>query len=164
LPFKKVLFVYNTIDDFVMTNLASYNKRRIVSAEAKDLDLAAGVKKGRGDKEGAGEKDDEEKKGGEEAAAAGLSDSEVTELGDWLVATFPGKLASVRATKRLKSSPAIVTDHESGALRRMMRMVEQKSGGVGVSEIGAGGGGGGGACIQILGRIPSVCALLHARV
>ena len=29
----------------------------------------------------------------------------------------------MKVTKRLSDSPAIVTDHESGALRRMMKMV-----------------------------------------
>lgn len=41
--------------------------------------------------------------------------------------TLPEKLADAKATTRLYDSPAIVTDHESGALRRMMRMVEQQS-------------------------------------
>jgi HSP90 family molecular chaperone len=31
----------------------------------------------------------------------------------------------VKVTHRLSGSPAIVTDHESGALRRMQRMLEQ---------------------------------------
>jgi TNF receptor-associated protein 1 len=33
------LFVYNTIDDFVMSNLSEYNGRKIVSAEKDDFDL-----------------------------------------------------------------------------------------------------------------------------
>lgn len=49
------------------------------------------------------------------------------DLGKWLVSTLPNKLQDAKATSRLYDSPAIVTDHESGALRRMMRMVEQQS-------------------------------------
>lgn len=49
------------------------------------------------------------------------------DLGKWLVSTLPDKLQDAKATSRLYDSPAIVTDHESGALRRMMRMVEQQS-------------------------------------
>ena len=45
-----------------------------------------------------------------------------------MVATFPAKISRVRPTARLRSSPAVVTDHESAALRRMMRMVESTSG------------------------------------
>jgi len=33
------------------------------------------------------------------------------------------QVKQVKVTKRLSDSPAIVTDHESGALRRMMKMV-----------------------------------------
>jgi TNF receptor-associated protein 1 len=47
-----------------------------------------------------------------------------------MVATLPTKLASVKATARLVDSPAVITDHESGALRRMMKMVEQQNTGV----------------------------------
>jgi len=43
------------------------------------------------------------------------------------VSTLPEKLQDAKTTSRLYNSPAIVTDHESGALRRMMRMVEQQS-------------------------------------
>ena len=33
----------------------------------------------------------------------------------------------MRTTNRLRSSPAIVVDHESGSLRRMMKLVEHQS-------------------------------------
>lgn len=35
----------------------------------------------------------------------------------------------MKVTSRLKDSPAIISSHESGALRRMMRMVEQQNSG-----------------------------------
>ena len=35
----------------------------------------------------------------------------------------------VKVTSRLKDSPAIISSHESGALRKMMRMVEQQNSG-----------------------------------
>ena len=38
-------------------------------------------------------------------------------------------MREVRPTTRLSDSPAIVTDHESGALRRMMKMVDQANAG-----------------------------------
>lgn len=51
-------------------------------------------------------------------------------MAGWLAGPSLGgggvRLADVRVTSRLYDSPAIVTDHESGALRRMMRMVEQQ--------------------------------------
>jgi HSP90 family molecular chaperone len=36
--------VYNTIDDFVMSNLSEYNGRKIVSAEKDDFDLGTANK------------------------------------------------------------------------------------------------------------------------
>lgn len=59
--------------------------------------------------------------------AAALTEAEAGELGKRLVEALPEKLMDVKPTTRLYDSPAIVTDHESGALRRMVRMVEQQS-------------------------------------
>lgn len=44
------------------------------------------------------------------------------------LASLP-KVFEVKVTSRLKDSPAIISSHESGALRRMMRMVEQQNSG-----------------------------------
>lgn len=70
--FIQVLFVYNTIDDFVMTNLKTYAGRPIKTAEAEDIDLG---------------EDDAAKEGDESAAAAaaaGLSTEEGEDLCSWL--------------------------------------------------------------------------------
>ena len=142
-----MLFVYNAIDDFVMTNLATYNKRRLVSAETKDLDLGDKKKKKKkkmkDKKEGEagdgeeGEDEEEESDASEEEAkeVGGLSEAEVKDLGAWLVKALPGKLSGVTATGRLGASPCVVTDHESGALRRMMRMVQQQNGGAAAGDL-----------------------------
>ena len=128
---REVIFVYNAIDEFVMTNLSTYNKRRILSAESSEVDLGTDddEKKKDGeaddDDDDADDNDSEEKK--KEKAAEGLSDAQVKELEEWMLKEMPTKLKEVKATKRLAGSPAIITDHESGALRRMMRMVEQQN-------------------------------------
>merc|ERR1712025_522209 len=47
----------------------------------------------------------------------------------WMKSTLGDiKVASVRPSSRLVSSPAIVTDSESGMMRRMMRMVDNSDG------------------------------------
>jgi HSP90 family molecular chaperone len=38
------------------------------------------------------------------------------------------RVSSVKATYRLSSTPAIIVDHESGAVRRMMKFVNQNQG------------------------------------
>ena len=40
-------------------------------------------------------------------------------------AALPNRLSKVKSSARLVSSPAVVTDHESASLRRMMRMLNQ---------------------------------------
>ena len=47
----------------------------------------------------------------------------------WLLTTLPDRLESVEATDKLVSSPAVVVDAESGAMRRMMAMVAQQADG-----------------------------------
>lgn len=108
---REVIFVYNAIDDFVMTNLQTFNKRKIVSAEAGDVNLG----------------DDETPT--EDSSGSSLSDEKIKDLGEWIKQSLPNKIKDVQTTNRLSGSPAIITDHESGALRRMMRMVEQQNSG-----------------------------------
>lgn len=103
--------MYNTIDDFVMTNLQTFNNRKIVSAEAGDVNLG----------------DDETPT--EDSSGSSLSDEKIKDLGEWIKQSLPNKIKDVQTTNRLSGSPAIITDHESGALRRMMRMVEQQNSG-----------------------------------
>jgi len=45
-------------------------------------------------------------------------------LCSWLRTTLPDKLSSVKTTSRLTSTPAIVVDHQSATMRRMMRNVD----------------------------------------
>lgn len=53
-----------------------------------------------------------------------LSTTEADELCGWLKITLGDKrVREVRTTTRLSGSPAIITDHESGAMRRMLKMV-----------------------------------------
>ena len=115
---REVIFVYSAIDDFVMANLEKFGGRALISAEKGDIDL--------------GSKDDEEDEeegeidggDGSKKKRAVLSESQATEFCAWMKQTLGERVSQCRVTNRLGSSPAIVTDNESGALRRMMRMVE----------------------------------------
>lgn len=57
---------------------------------------------------------------------SGLSEAEAGELCEWFQTVLGDKVAAVKTTRRLQDNPAIVSSHESGSLRRMMRMVEQQ--------------------------------------
>jgi TNF receptor-associated protein 1 len=163
----EVLFLYSSIDDFVMNNLREYNGRKLTTAETADLNpetlLGAAAGAGAGAKkaapaaaegEGAASSGSEgggtptNASGAAAAAAAGAEDGApaagggggmpappppltpeaMDALAKWMVREFPTKISRVRPTNRLRSSPCVVTDHESSSLRRMMRMVESSSG------------------------------------
>lgn len=131
----EVLFLFSPIDDFVMNNLREFGGRKLVTAEAAEVDPTKLRGAGEEAAAAAGTEPEAPKpsttEGGTPAAAAPavkLTEAQVEALGAWLVASLPTKLAKVRSTGRLRNSPAVVTDHESAAVRRMMRLVEQTSG------------------------------------
>ncbi|CCI41117.1 unnamed protein product [Albugo candida] len=104
---KEVLFVTQSIDDFVMTNLTEFNGRKIIAAEKAKLDLEVS-------------EDDEN--------IPKLSDEEQKEFFDWLGDILKQSVKEVNATTRLTDSPAVITDHDSSALRKMMNMVNHETG------------------------------------
>jgi len=58
-----------------------------------------------------------------------LSATEAIDVCTWMKKTLgDSKVVSCRPSSRLVSSPAIVTDNESGMMRRMMRMVDNSDG------------------------------------
>jgi TNF receptor-associated protein 1 len=107
----EVLFLYSSIDDFVMTNLQEYNGKRLKSIEAADSNP--------GDAQSAA--------ADEGNSDIKLADNQVKELCDWMKQTLESSVVQVKVTKRLVNSPAIVVDHESAALRRMMRMADPQN-------------------------------------
>jgi HSP90 family molecular chaperone len=121
--FKKhnveVLFLFTTIDDFVMSNLRQIGDKALTSAETSTLDLpdSASAEKKPDDAAAEGEKAEESKK------AEALSDADAKHLCAWLKVALGSRVREVKITNRLSDSPAIVTDHESGTMRRMLRMV-----------------------------------------
>ena len=122
----EVLLMYSTIDDFVMANLEKYEGRTLVSVEKGDIDLSKFTKEKK-NKPADSEDDD----GGDELYKAdrALSNQEILDFCKWFKDTLGDKkVASCTATNRLTSSPAIVTDNESGAMRRMMYMVDTAEG------------------------------------
>ena len=127
----EVLFLYTPIDEFVMGNLAEYDGRKLVSAESGGIDLAKDG--GRADTDGdSKEAGDEDVKDSSAASLGGLSTDEAADFSEWLKTTLSDSLQEVNASDRLVDSPAILVDHESAAIMRMMRMADQehKTGGV----------------------------------
>jgi len=107
---KEVLFLYTQLDDFVMNNLQEYKKKKILSVESNAAKSA--LKKY--------DIDTEEK----DAGAAKLSKEELKELAQWMKEVLVGKVSSITESDRLVGSPAIIVDHESASMRRMMKYVD----------------------------------------
>lgn len=85
--YSQVLFVYNAIDDFVMTNLKTYAGRAIKTAEAEDIDLG----------DGAGEQKDNEGAEGSDASRVSLSTEEAEDLCSWFKeSALPDKVMNTR--------------------------------------------------------------------
>ncbi len=119
---RPVLLLYNAIDEFVMGNLRSYAGRPLVSAETSSITFDQGV-----EQQAPGEAPNSEG-----VQADKLQGAQAEELCAYLSDTLGTRVRAVKLTHRLSDSPAIVTDHESGALRRMMKMMEQANAGKGV--------------------------------
>ena len=138
----EVLYLYSPIDDFVMNNLREYGGRKLVTAETAELDPTTlqginkkkdGETKDTKTSDSTTSKDSPEKSTSPSTSSSSanteqLTDTQINELSTWMVNILPNRLSKVRATTRLRSSPAVVTDHESASLRRMMRMVEASAG------------------------------------
>uniref|UniRef100_K3WJY4 Histidine kinase/HSP90-like ATPase domain-containing protein n=1 Tax=Globisporangium ultimum (strain ATCC 200006 / CBS 805.95 / DAOM BR144) TaxID=431595 RepID=K3WJY4_GLOUD len=103
---KEVLFVYSPIDDFVMTNVGEFNGRKVVSAENAKLDI----------------------EDAEDASAKKLSEDDKQLFGAWLKLTLEDSVKEVKFTSRLSDSPAIISEFESASIRKMMAMVNDRTG------------------------------------
>lgn len=71
---KEVLFVYSPIDDFVMTNVAEFNGRKVISAETAKLEIE--------------DTDD--------ASIRKLSEEEQRQFGAWLKLTLEDSIKEVK--------------------------------------------------------------------
>ena len=115
----EVIFVYTAVDEFVMANLEKYEGRKIVGADKADIKLPSN--------DTDGEEDDNNKDSSENPN--NLSEAEITDFCAWFRVTLGDRVKECKPTTRLGNSPAVVTDAESGAMRRMMRMVDTTEGG-----------------------------------
>ena len=121
----EVIFIYSAIDDFVMANIAVYEGRNLVSVEKSDIDLSPFADADDNDSDDSSSDKDKDAESNDDK----LSSTEAMELCAWLKTELGDtKISSCRPSSRLVSSPAIVTDNESGSIRRMMRLVDTSEG------------------------------------
>jgi TNF receptor-associated protein 1 len=98
----EVLFLTHAHDEFVMDHLASFEGKKLVSAEKADLKL---------DKE-----------------STGLNDDAARLLANFIKETLGDRVGEVRASKRLVGSPAVALEsdtHITTSMRRVMKMMRR---------------------------------------
>jgi TNF receptor-associated protein 1 len=86
----EVLFLYSSIDDGVMNSTREFSGRRLVTAEAADVnpETLKGLKPGAGTSA-------TDAAASDASVAARLTDAQVEELGAWLVQVLPTRLSKV---------------------------------------------------------------------
>lgn len=119
---REVLFVYGPIDDFVMSNIGTYNSRTVTSAEC-----AADLNTDKDTTESDSDTSDLDLDKHDTMDLGRMSDSAAKEFAAWLKDALVSQVKEVKMTSRLTSSPAIITEHESSSVRRMMAMVNNTS-------------------------------------
>ncbi len=118
----EVLYVYEPIDEFVLTQIQEFEGKKIVSADQADLDLP--------DIPDVEEKSDEK----EEA----LNREEAESLAAWFKKTLGDRVDNVRESKRLVDSPAIVVNADTAmtsGMQRIMQAVNQDSNQIGKKNL-----------------------------
>lgn len=101
----EVLFLYEPIDEYVMSNLGQFQEKQLVSADQGDIKL-----------------EDAPKPEGE-----ALSEKDAKELCSWLKEAIGERVKEVKVSSRLVNSPAMALspDAMSSQMRRMMRAMNQ---------------------------------------
>ncbi len=97
----EVIYAFEQIDDFVLTNLAQFDEKKIVSADSGDLTLPGDEPKGEGEE---------------------LSADAAGELCGWLKTALGERVQEVKVSKRLVGSPAVATT-EGGMTSTMQRVL-----------------------------------------
>ncbi|KAG0003993.1 TNF receptor-associated protein 1, mitochondrial [Entomortierella chlamydospora] len=109
----EVLFLYDTTDEFVVNNLRQVGEHKLVSIDAADIQDKVLETPSTKEKESS----ETEKLSEEEAKL------EAENIADWFRQTLGMQVRKVDVSKRQMSYPAVVTEHDSPAVRKMMAMM-----------------------------------------
>ncbi|KAI8069792.1 Hsp90 protein-domain-containing protein [Gilbertella persicaria] len=109
--FKKnnveLLYLYETVDEFVVNHLKEFQGYELVSADSPEAASDPLLQIGRED------------------SSASLSDTDAKDLAQWIEKSLGRDVVKgVNVSRRLATFPAIVLEHESPAMRKMMQMMQ----------------------------------------
>jgi molecular chaperone HtpG len=103
----EVLYCYDPLDDFVMTSLIEFEGKKLISADAADIDLPE-------DKDDKKANDDDAKK----------SVKNIENFTNWMKDTIGESVKEVRESKRLMDRPAIIVNPDSNMTTTMKRIMK----------------------------------------
>ncbi|SFG69554.1 molecular chaperone HtpG [Desulfotomaculum arcticum] len=112
----EVIYTHEPVDDFVLTNLAEYKGKKLVSADQADLELPELAEEAVND-----EKQD-------------LEGLELRNLTAWLKQTLGDRVEEVKESKRLVDSPALLINlngYMTSSMQRVMQAVNKDFGSMG---------------------------------
>jgi len=101
----EVLFLSDPWDEFVMEHLHEFDKKPLKAAEKAELDINAPP-----------------------ASEGTLSDADATALASWVKEKLADRVGTVRASKRLVDSPAVVVEsdrHMTSSMKRMLKAIQK---------------------------------------
>ncbi|MFC1651145.1 hypothetical protein ACFL2X_06200 [Candidatus Latescibacterota bacterium] len=101
----EVLYLHDSIDDFIMTNLGEYEGHKLVSADSSDIDLP--------------ETDEKEESEKDEVSAEVIKN-----FHSWVKDVLAEKVTDVRESKRILNRPAIVVNPDAGITTSMRRIMK----------------------------------------
>ncbi|KAG1049404.1 hypothetical protein G6F43_008269 [Rhizopus delemar] len=109
--FKKkgveLLYLYDTVDEFVVNHLKEFQGYDLISADSPEAASDPLLQQTR------------------DSDAKALSDQDAKDLAQWIEKTLGDEVVKgVDVSRRLNTFPAIVLEHESPAMRKMMQMMQ----------------------------------------
>ena len=111
----EVLYTHEPVDDFVLSKLAEYRDKKLVSADQAELDLP-------------------ENEASETSANEKLAGGDLKTLMAWMKQTLGDRVDEVRESKRLVDSPAVLInldEYMTSSMQRVIRAMNQDTAGVG---------------------------------
>lgn len=106
----EVIYTHEPVDDFVLTNLAQYKDKKLVSADQSELDLP--------------ELDNDNKDNDTDAHEAKLEGLELKNLLAFIKQALGDKVSDVRESNRLVESPAVLINMDDGMTSSMQRVMQ----------------------------------------
>eukprot|EP00823_Brevimastigomonas_motovehiculus_P004360 TRINITY_DN2860_c0_g1_i1.p1 TRINITY_DN2860_c0_g1~~TRINITY_DN2860_c0_g1_i1.p1 ORF type:complete len:792 (+),score=269.03 TRINITY_DN2860_c0_g1_i1:2-2377(+) len=107
----EVLFLYHHVDDFVMKALDRYNNRKIVSIESNDAEMMKAAQA----------EDDQKSTDPKQQLQQKKTEEDLLAL---FKSVLKDRLSAVTISKRVMSAPALVIDHDSAAVRRLIKYLD----------------------------------------